>query len=262
MKKLFKFILLLILASLCAAAYVMFYRSDTPIGKWLNEQYEHYLRPYIPSSSPAPVASEGAADEVVEKVDAVETTAEPEVAPPPPVVKSSVTPPSAPKVVAKSSPTKPVADVSASKGVDEPQAEPKKKSKPFAKENWYAGKRLTASDVRNKTVLVYLFDVEDERSVAMLTRVQRTWEGFKHKPFTVIGSHRGARSNKVLKTIKAKKVTFPVYQDAYLPNEPATIPELPYFYVIKPNGRLGYCGVGDMEATEAVVNSISNSIGK
>lgn len=143
-----------------------------------------------------------------------------------------------------------------------PAAPAPAKPKPFAKENWYSGKYLTASDIRGKVVLVYVWDKDEARSVAMLARIQQTWAGFKHKPFTVIGSHRGERSKQVGKLIKAKKVTFPVYQDAFLPNEPKNISTTPYMYVVNPDGKIIYRGGSDVDATEAVVNAISNCIGR
>ncbi|MGN0855014.1 MAG: TlpA family protein disulfide reductase [Kiritimatiellia bacterium] len=258
MKRFLAFVLSLALVSLGAAVRIVLRRPDTPVAGWLYAQYDRYAPASFPRrAQPTAMAAEDTAGEnaevpVEEPPQLPDGPAEPVAVPAPPPKVFSAPP------VAEESVDGVSAPVAATGSAEET---PKKKAKPFSKENWYAGKRLTAADVRGKTVLVYLFDVADERSVAMLSRVQRTWEGFRHKPFTVIGSHRGARSNKVVKVLKARKVTFPVYQDAFLPGEPANIPELPYFYVIEPNGRLGYCGRGDMEATEAVVNSISNSIG-
>lgn len=252
MKKFLIFVLLLALAAAGAGYYLMTYRPDTPEGKWVKAQYDRFFprpadaapaeesaadAPDAPAESAAEAAPEAPAEQ---KVPAAENPADP--APPEETAEPSGPETSAPAAA--------------------PAAAPVRKPKPFSKENWYAGKKLTAADVRGKTVLVYLFDVDDARSVAMLARVQQTWAGFRHKPFTVIGSHRGARSAKVLRALKAHKVTFPVYQDAYLPCEPESIPELPYFYVAKPDGKLGFRGVSDTGATEAVVNILSDSLGK
>lgn len=256
MKKFLLFVIFLLLAAAGTAAYLMLKMPETPAGKWVRAQYETYVVPHLPQAAEAEPAPSADAETV-----APEVPDEASVAVPDPVVTKKPAK-AAPAVTKKPGETEAPAAEPQAEAVPEAKAAPVKKAKPFSKENWYAGKYLSANDVRGKVVLVFVFDVDDERSVAMLPRVQQTWEGFKHKPFTVIGSHRGTRSNKVLKAIKAKKVTFPVYQDAYLPCEPENIPETPYFYVVKPDGKLGFRGLSDMAATEAIVNFLSNATGR
>ena len=244
MKKFIFCLLLPVLLAAGAAAYLMYCRPDTPAGAWVKAQYDRFF----------PAAADGETAGAAAETEEV-AVASPEGEPP----ASAADLPSAPAEEPRKAPAPPAVSVPAA--ADAPSV-PERPKKPFAKENWYAGKKLTADDVRGKTVLVCLFDVADARSVAMLGRVQKTWEAFGHKPFTVIGSHRGARSAKVVKALRKEKVTFPVYQDAYLPCEPAKIDATSYFYVVKPDGKLGYRGLSDLEATEAVVNILSNSIGR
>lgn len=254
MKKFILFLLLLVLLAAGAAAYLMYCRPETPAGAWVKAQYDRFF----------PAADTAGAADAADVADAEpDAPAEPDGEAVPEASPETKPPLAEKKVVRAEKPDIPEPPEAAVSGEEPPAAPvPKPKPKPFSKANWYAGKKLTADDVRGRTVLVCLFDVADARSVAMLGRVQKTWESFRHKPFTVIGSHRGARSKKVLKALQTQKVTFPVYQDAYLPCEPAPIDETSYFYVVKPNGRLGYHGVSDLEATEAVVNILSDSIGQ
>lgn len=263
MKKFLLLVVFLILATIGTAAYLMLGKPESPAGQWVKSQYDAYVLPHLPESLtqkgvPAPAESEAQPVDTAAAATLPNDVADAPAAPVVPVAEVEASDSSELEQVV-SEVTLAVPPTAEAQIAD---PKPVKKAKPFSKENWYSGKVLAASDIRGKTVLVYVWDANDPRSVAMLARVQQTWNGFKHKPFTLIGSHRGERSAKVQKALKAQKVTFPVYQDAYLPCEPREIPEMPYFYVENPEGRLIYRGISDVGATEAVVNSISNSIGR
>lgn len=127
-------------------------------------------------------------------------------------------------------------------------------------ENWYAGRKLTPADLKGKIILVYEFDLDYQDSVDLLPRIQSAWTGFRHKPFLVIGSYRGEKSDRVKKVVAQKKVTFSVYQDAAFSGEPRGVSRYPYLYVVNDRGRLVYHGRSDCDATEAVVNAFGELI--
>ena len=125
-------------------------------------------------------------------------------------------------------------------------------------ENWYAGRKLMPVDLKGKIILVYEFDLAYQDSVDLLPRIQSAWTGFRHKPFVVIGSYRGEKSDKVKKILAQKKITFSVYQDAAFSGEPRGVSRYPYLYVVNDQGRLIYHGRSDCDATEAVVTAFGN----
>lgn len=127
-------------------------------------------------------------------------------------------------------------------------------------ENWYAGRKLSARDLRGKVVLVYEFSEESQDSVDLLPRIEQAWTGFRHQPFVVLGSHRGGRSGEVKKLVKAAGVTFSVYEGAGFANEPRTI-RYPFLYVVDAAGKVVYRGRSDCDATEAFVTAFS-SVGR
>lgn len=128
----------------------------------------------------------------------------------------------------------------------------------LAVDDWYAGRKLTPNDLRGKIVLVYEFDLAYQDSVDLLPRIQSVWTGFRHKPFVVIGSYRGEKSDKVKKALVQKKVTFSVYQGVAFSGEPRGVSRYPYIYVVNEQGRLVYHGRSDCDATEAVVTAFGN----
>lgn len=128
----------------------------------------------------------------------------------------------------------------------------------FTKDNWYAGPQLTERSLKGKVVLFYVWDSANEDCVALLPRIQDLWLSFKHKPFLVVGSHRGGRSAKVEKLIKARKLSFANYENAGAAAEPKGISRYPTLYLIDHTGKLVYRGYNDRTATEALVTAIGN----
>lgn len=125
----------------------------------------------------------------------------------------------------------------------------------LAASNWYCGKVVSPRDFRKKVTLIFVFDAADEESVKMLPRVQQLWESFKHKPFVVLGSHRGGKSAKVKSLLASKHVTFPVYEDASYVKCPRSVSKYPYLYVVNAEGRIVYRGHDERAATEAFVSA-------
>lgn len=133
----------------------------------------------------------------------------------------------------------------------------------FSKDNWYGGRGLVTKDVKGKVIMVYLWNCEDEQSVALLPRIQRTWAAYKHKPIMVIGSHRGgAKSKEAEKIIRSQHLTFPNFEGSGFNCEPRGIREYPFIYVINAKGQVVYRGRDDMAATDALVSAIDFGGGK
>lgn len=127
----------------------------------------------------------------------------------------------------------------------------------FSKDNWYGGRGLVTKDVKGKVIMVYLWNSEDEQSVALLPRIQRTWAAYKHKPIMVIGSHRGgAKCKAVEKIVKEKCLTFPNFEGSGFKCEPRGIRSYPFIYVINAKGQVVYRGRDDMAATDAMISAI------
>lgn len=127
--------------------------------------------------------------------------------------------------------------------------------------NRISGPRLSASSLRGKVVLIYSFDAANERSLALLPRVQQIYSSFKHKPFAVLGSVSADSAAAVKAALKSRRqVTFPVYSEAGMAPMPPAVQRgaTPYFTVIDSRGGVVFRGVTDPEATEAVVDALGN----
>lgn len=146
--------------------------------------------------------------------------------------------------------------------IEEPTPAKKEGWQGLEPDNRISGRRLSAADLKGKVVLVYAFDASSERSLLMLPRVQQIYSSFKHHPFLVIGSVPADEAKEVATALKSRRdVTFPVYADAE--PSPGRITGVkrgrPYFLVIDSRGKLVFRGVGDPEATEAIVNAIGEA---
>lgn len=121
--------------------------------------------------------------------------------------------------------------------------------------NWYAGPKLTESDLLGKVVMVYSFNSADESSMEMMPRIEQLWGSFKTKPFVIIASHRGGRKAEQVNAIVAKhKLTMPVYEGA----DYAFDPPNSALYVVSHRGLVCWTGSEDREATDAFVTAIGD----
>jgi len=119
------------------------------------------------------------------------------------------------------------------------------------------GPKLTEADLLGKAVLVFYWDVADDRSVKCLPEVEKVWSAFKTKKFVVVGNYTGVKNDeKIKEAVQKNKVTFPVYYKFSLDPDPQTIKSVPYFNVINHRGVSVYGGVGVKDGTEKVVDSI------
>lgn len=109
----------------------------------------------------------------------------------------------------------------------------------------------------NAIVFVYEFDLANEESVDLLPRIEQIWQSFKHHQFKLVGSHRGEKSKKLKRLLKKARVTFPVYEGPIFESEPRAA-RYPFMFV-RFGEKVVYRGYSDREATEALVNAISEA---
>ena len=127
--------------------------------------------------------------------------------------------------------------------------------------NWYCGKKITEKALEGKIVMVYAFSEKDEDSVALLPRIEQLWFAYKTKPFVIIGSHRGGKSEAISRIVRKSRLTFPVYEGAGRTKEPSAGGHYPIVYVVDDAGKMIYRGRSELEATEAFVDALPN-VGK
>ncbi len=84
-------------------------------------------------------------------------------------------------------------------------------------ESRLGGRMVSSGYLRGKVVLLDCRDYAkaSKESFAEIRSLQQTWATYKTKPFMVIGSHQGPKSQKKLaKILDRLGVTYPVYEDA------------------------------------------------
>ena len=127
--------------------------------------------------------------------------------------------------------------------------------------DWVCGPHIKSpASLAGKVVLVDVWGVHCPPCRELLPRLEQLWESFRDKPFVLIGSHRQERDEELIKKlVEAKGVKYPVYQNAGLAeDDPADKQRsLPYMYVVNHRGKVVYKGRSDREATEALVNALT-----
>ena len=123
--------------------------------------------------------------------------------------------------------------------------------------NRIQGMKQTEKTLKGKVVLVCEFANDQPDSMAVLPRVQQTWQSFRGKPFMLLGSLRSSPADAGKKSVR--DVAFPVYRDLRYATA-RRMRDLPFFYVIAPDGKIVWSGRSDCEATEAVVEAIGATV--
>lgn len=124
---------------------------------------------------------------------------------------------------------------------------------------YVCGEKLTADALLGKVVLVYYWDLSEEKSIKYIPEVEKVWGSFKTKKFAVVGNYIGSRDDAKIKAAAEKnKLSVPIYCNFTLDPDPKPgFNKAPYFVVVNHRGTAMYTGAGAKEATEAVVNAIS-----
>ncbi len=245
MKKLLKLILALALLAAGAAAVLMVMYPDTEAGQFVRKWYDVARAKAVEQWSKA--FGEAAAPE-----------AESGEAKPAPAAKPAAARPAAAKPAADALAAKP--DVPAAAAEPAVPAGPVRGVAACTDGNWYSGRKLTEVDLKGKVVLFYVWNAEDGKSASLLKRIQKIWDSYKTKPFVVVASHRGGRSQKAAKILNGAGITFSAYDNAGAAAEPETIPEMPFIYIVNHKGRLIYRGNSEREATAKAVSAITDAM--
>ena len=126
-------------------------------------------------------------------------------------------------------------------------------------EHHLAGRKTSAGYLRGKVVLVDRWGVKCPPCRELLPAMERVWLGFKTKPFVVLGGHCKGWGDKagVEALVRENELTYPIYEDAGLVNEPK-FDAIPFLYVVDPTGKLLYKGHDHRQATQVVVTALTD----
>lgn len=129
--------------------------------------------------------------------------------------------------------------------------------------SWRSGPKLTQDKLKGKVVLVDKWGVFCPPCRASLPHIEAIWKKFRNKPFIVIGAHcQGDQREKIDDLVKANELTYSVYQDAGIPNEPS-FSGIPFFYIVAPDGSIPYQGSGfNQSKAQELEHAIKEALGK
>ena len=122
-----------------------------------------------------------------------------------------------------------------------------------------AGRKTSAGYLRGKVVLVDRWGVKCPPCRKLLPEVEHIWQSFKTKPFVVLGGHVAGWGDKdgVAALVKENGLTYPIYEDAGLADEPG-FDAIPFLYVVDETGKVLYRGHDIKKATEVVVTALTD----
>ena len=126
-------------------------------------------------------------------------------------------------------------------------------------EHHLAGRKTSEGYLRGKVVLVDRWGVKCPPCRELLPALERIWLGFKTKPFVLLGGHCKGWGDKagVQALVREHELTYPIYEDAGLVNEPK-FDGIPFLYVVDPTGKILYKGHDYRAATQALVTAIAD----
>ena len=120
------------------------------------------------------------------------------------------------------------------------------------KDNWCSGPMLTPEKLKGKVVLVDRWGVRCPPCRRSLPHIEALWKKFRRKPFVIIGSHcQGDERERIAELVKENGLTYSIYLNASLANEPS-FSGIPFYYLVNPQGKVVYQGLGfsDSKAKE------------
>ncbi len=131
-------------------------------------------------------------------------------------------------------------------------------------DSWRSGPKLTPDKLKGKVVLVDKWGVFCPPCRASLPHLEAIWKKFRNKPFVLIGAHcQGEQREKIAELVKANNLTYSIYQDAGMVNEPA-VRGIPFFYLLAPDGSIVYqkLGFGGQNGEQELENAIKAELAK
>ena len=127
--------------------------------------------------------------------------------------------------------------------------------------SYVSGPKVTPDDVLGKVVLLYFWDLDQDRSVEYLKDIEKTWMAFQTKPFQLLGAYNGVKADDKVKAAVAKyKVTFPVYNKLNA-DPPPTMVKAPFFCVFNHRGSAVYTGGDLKKAQENLALALTDMMG-
>lgn len=110
--------------------------------------------------------------------------------------------------------------------------------------SWRSGPKLSPESLKGKVVLVDKWAVFCPPCRAALPHLEELWRKFRSQPFVLVSSHCvGDDREGIARLVKENSLTFSVYKNAGLANEPQ-FKAIPFFYVVDPDGKVVYQGMG------------------
>ena len=128
-------------------------------------------------------------------------------------------------------------------------------------DNWRSGPTLSPEKLKGKVVLVCRWDANHEQSIESLPHVEALWKEFRKRPFAVIGSYRTDDTRKkIIKIVLNNELTYSIYLNARLVDEPSTS-DVPFYYLVSPYGEVIHQGSGFSEPEMGELKSaVSNAL--
>jgi hypothetical protein len=120
------------------------------------------------------------------------------------------------------------------------------------------GRKASSGYLAGKVVLVCRWEASSPECRRMLGRLEQVWQGFKTKPFVVVGSHVSDDGEAAKSALAGAGASFPVYRDARLAAGEPFSENLPFIYVVDISGKIVYRGRNDRIATQACVTAIAD----
>jgi len=121
-------------------------------------------------------------------------------------------------------------------------------------ENHLGGRPASPGYLQGKVIIVDCRDYS--RDQAELERLEDFWQSYKHKPFVIVGSHRGADAEAVRRNLKEAGVSYPVYADVTFESKTFQ-PTNGLLYVIHQGGRMAVKTRDPNRAYEGAVNAMT-----
>lgn len=107
----------------------------------------------------------------------------------------------------------------------------------LASKQHLSGAKCSANDLKGKVIFFEYWGINCPPCLAAMPHLQEMYAKYKSRGFVVIGSHCQFPSPQVQEYLKEKKITFPIYQFAGVPEAPCP-GGLPYSVLIGADGRI------------------------
>lgn len=122
------------------------------------------------------------------------------------------------------------------------------------------GRRASEGYLQGKVVLVDRWGVRCPPCRVLLPRIEAIWQGFKTKPFVVLGGHVSGwgRAADVKALVDEHKLTYSIYEGAGLAEGEPSFNAIPFLYVVDETGKVIYKGHDEREATQHVVSALTD----